>query len=70
MTEIKLIIGSVTYAMKAKGLLSRKGLHPRLIKQTRSEDGCTYGVCIPEYELMAAAALLREAQISYEVFRS
>ncbi len=61
-------IGSVTYAVKAKRLLSARGLHVRTVKLTPTPEsrGCTYGIEVPEEEFLTAVAELRRAQIQYQ----
>ena len=62
-------VGSVTYAIKLRKLLSREGIHSRLIKVERSEgeNGCTHGVEISEKDFLDAAYVMRENGISYKL---
>lgn len=63
----KIRIGSITYAMKARRQLSLRGIRAGLIKTDNGEnEGCVYGIEIPEDRLLDAVAILRESRIEYQ----
>lgn len=64
-----ILIGSITYALKAKTALGEAGVKARLRKlQPKNYDGCSYGLEIPEGNLLAVAAVLRPLGIQYTQF--
>ena len=61
----------MTYAIKAKRLLTSRGIKSRLVKvspQSKS-GGCTHGIEINEEDLYAVAEALRSNGISYSIFK-
>ena len=66
MNNIMISVGSMTYALKLKKLLSRAGIYSYQVKNLR-EDGCNHGVEINERDLFAAVAILREFRIDYTI---
>lgn len=60
-----LVMGSVTYALKAQGILARQGIGTRLEKlnKNRSLKGCGYGLRIERNKLDLAERLLAEENI-------
>ncbi len=64
-----IIIGSVTYAVKARRLLAHDGIRARLIKLSRGEssEGCTHGIEIPSSRFFDAVVILKEGGIPYSV---
>lgn len=60
-----LVMSSVTYALKAQGILARHGIGTRLEKlnKNRSLKGCGYGLRIEKSKLDAAERLLAEENI-------
>ena len=63
----KIVIGSVTYAIKAKKELARKGVNARVVKAAQKESsGCTYALEIESHERFRVYAYLDELQISYQ----
>lgn len=70
MARETIIIGSVTYAMKAKRKLGEVGVQSRLIKAAPQIDrGCTYGLEFDGNDRLTVVAIMRENGIAYE-FRS
>ncbi len=64
-----IIIGSVTYALKAKNALSQVGIQAKVKKlDPKGRRGCTYGLEIPEGNMLTVAAVLRPLNISYEPY--
>ena len=68
MNSITINVGSVTYAIKLRKLLSRQGIESELIKMTgRNKEGCTHGVRIKRLDLFRAVVIMREKGIEYSV---
>ncbi len=63
-------VGSVTYAVKARKILSRAGISSRLVKVDggKSRHGCTYGIEFAEEDLLAAVMELKRNGIAYEKY--
>lgn len=72
MKTIRITVGSVTYALKLRRLLSRAGIPSRLIKvdSTESADGCAHGVEILTEHFYQAVVIMREKQIEYSVYEA
>ena len=68
MEQCILTVGTVTYAIRARKLLSALGIRARLVKGTRGGGmgGCTYGVEIASADLNTSTKALTQAGISYE----
>ena len=60
---------SITYAIKAQKLLSRKAISSKLIKLDAAgeESGCKYGLEIGKELLYSALCILREEDFEYRV---
>lgn len=60
-----LVMSSVTYALKAQGLLARNGIGTRLEKlnKNRSLRGCGYGLRIEKTKVRATENILAEENI-------
>ena len=66
MTE-KIVIGSVTYAIKAKKELERIGIRTRVVKASQRESsGCTYALEIDPSDRFRIYTHLDELGISYQ----
>ncbi len=65
-----LTVESITYALKARKLLSRDGISAKLIKADAdlAAQGCTYGIEIPAKDFYSAASILRSAEIYYKIY--
>ena len=63
-----ILIGSITYALKARNALGEAGIRARLKKldQTNSR-GCSYGLELPAGNLLTVASVLRPLNIDYEL---
>ncbi len=62
----KIVIGSVTYAQKARRALSSLGIRARLIKaEPVPTEGCVYGIEIAEEDTLTAISELRRLGIDY-----
>jgi len=55
MEKGNVLVGSISYAIKAKRLLAKEGISAELIKETDHSSGCSYG-------------LSYEARDSYRIF--
>ncbi len=66
-TEL-IIIGSITYAMKAKSALQDIGVRASVRKLKATGRGCSYGLEFAEGQLLAVASTLRSLGISYELY--
>lgn len=60
-------VGSVTYAIKLRRLLSANGIQSRQVKISVRDKGCVNGVEINEGDIYTAVMLLRENNIDYTV---
>ncbi|MBQ2718800.1 MAG: DUF3343 domain-containing protein [Clostridia bacterium] len=64
--KTKIVIGSITYAQKARRALSAQGIRARLIKaDSGPAEGCVYGIELTEDEAPAAIRELRRLGIDY-----
>jgi len=66
MESCVLKIGTVTQAIRARRLLSARGIAARLIKNTGGAEGCIYGLEIHPTLFPYAMQLLNENHIAYE----
>ena len=66
-----LTLGSVTYAIKSRKLLIKNGIKTKVIKVDNSHrgDGCTYGIEFPRESFYTVIILLRQENISYNVYK-
>lgn len=62
MQKLLIQVGSVTYAMKAKSVLQRHGLHASVIKTAnpKKNEGCGYSVSVENPQVNVAVLLQRE----------
>lgn len=71
MKSIIITFGSVTYAMKAKKILTKAGITSSLIKVgDELLRGCTHGIEISNASFLDAIAALRNAGIDYSVYNA
>ena len=72
MNTTTLIVGSITYALKAKKVLMRIGIRSELIKTENSQrrSGCIYGIKFNSELFYSVIDELRNNAIKYEVFIS
>ncbi len=62
----RIVIGSVTYAQKARHALSRRGIRARLTKaEAEDSGGCVYAIDVREGDLPAAVQELQRLGIEY-----
>lgn len=57
---------SVTFAIKARKLLSRRNIKSNLIKRD-SKSGCSHGLLIDSRDYFSSVAVLRESGLRYFV---
>lgn len=63
----KIVIGSVTYAIKAKKSLEQKGIRARVVKASQKESsGCTYALEIEATDRFRIYSHLDEIGVSYQ----
>lgn len=64
-------VGSITFAVKARRLLTRGGIKAKLIKVAPSETagGCSYGIVIASARFFDAVVILKENGVPYSVYR-
>ena len=67
MIECCAALGSVTYAMKGRNLLSAAGIESRIIKLQASQTprGCAYGLAFDCINKDSAASALRRGGVPY-----
>ncbi len=68
-TEL-IIIGSITYTMKAKNALHDIGIRATVKKLKARDRGCSYGIEFPSGQLLAVASTLRSLNIAYELYHT
>ena len=63
-------VGSVTYAIKTKKILSGMGIKSKLIKvdSSKSNNGCEYGVEFPSAFFLDVVAELKKQKINYLLY--
>lgn len=63
-------VGTVTYAIKLRKLLSREGIRSKLVKVDAREGsgGCTNGVEIENKDFYRVISILKNNGISYSVY--
>ena len=69
MNSIIITVGSVTYALKLKKLLSRESIRSRLVKLSNTDDGlgCTHGLEIEEKDFYSAVVIMKRNEINYKI---
>lgn len=60
MNQGMILVGSVSYAMKAKRALSRNGIRVNIVKDSENKAGCSYGLTFEEKDQFRIAAILSE----------
>ena len=70
MNNITVTVGSVTYAIKLRKLLSREGIQSKLVKveDVKGGLGCTHGVSLKTTDFLSAIVIMRENGINYSVY--
>lgn len=48
MENERILVGSISYAIKAKRLLSKEGIFANIVKETDRGEGCSYGISFPK----------------------
>ena len=67
MKQTILVIGSMTYAIKAKKVLARAGIPAQTVKATKNASGCVYGVAVPYPATFEARMILGASGITCEI---
>lgn len=69
MNKITITVGSVTYAIKSRKLLSGNGIPSKLVKidALLSKNGCTHGLEISKNHFLDAVMILKTNGIPYSV---
>ncbi|MBR5144573.1 MAG: DUF3343 domain-containing protein [Clostridia bacterium] len=72
MRKIIIVVGSITYAIKLRKLLTRVGIDASLIKVDNPNGGigCIHGVEIPINDYYTAVVIMRDNNIDYSVYNS
>lgn len=71
MKETVIMIGSITYAMKAQKALQSRGVDSNIIKRADVEgQGCNYGIRCRDDQIIKTVAILKELNIPYKSVRS
>lgn len=70
MKKIIVTVGSITYAIKLRKLLTRVGVDATLVKvdNRNGEIGCVHGVEIPMSDYYTAVVIMRDNNIQYSVY--
>lgn len=69
MKKIIVTVGSVTYAIKLKNMLSRKGIRSSLVKvEDNKGSGCIHGVELDAADFLAAVVIMKENGVNYSVY--
>ena len=65
-----LLLGSVTYAVKARRLLARSGIKAVLVKLSDkgAADGCSHGIEIASSRFFEAVVILKENGVAYSLY--
>lgn len=69
MKNTVITVGSITYAMKLRKLLTKEKIGSRLVKLENSNDnmGCVHGVEINPADLFSAVGILKKNNIKYSI---
>ncbi len=72
MNDIIVSVGSVTYAIKLRRLLSRAGIRSKLVKVEGKDiqSGCQHAVSIRYEDFYNAVVIMREKNIPYSVYNA
>lgn len=72
MNNIVITVGTVTYAIKLRKLLSRDGIYARLMKVENVEGalGCIHGVEINERDFLRAVVIMKNNNIEYSIYKT
>lgn len=67
MRNTKILIGSISYAIKAKRLLAREGITANVVKETDKTEGCSYGLSFADRDAYRVSAILSSAGIGIKM---
>lgn len=63
MEDRRILVGSISYAIKAKRLLAKEGILANIVKETDRAEGCSYGLSFAERDAYLVYPLLADAGI-------
>ena len=63
MENRRILVGSISYAIKAKRLLAKEGILANIVKETSHTEGCSYGLSFAEKDAYRVSAVLAGAGI-------
>lgn len=68
MADVKIVIGSITYAMKAKKIVNEYGITASVVKyEGLQHRGCSYGIKIRYEQYMSVVGILSEHGIRHRI---
>jgi len=68
MSDVKIVIGSITYAMKAKKIVNEHGITASVVKyEGLQHRGCSYGIRIRYEQYMNVVGILNEHGIRHRI---
>ena len=68
MKRITVTVDNVTYALKVRKLLIKRGiLNVSVVKVDATQSGCIHGVEFNEYDFFNVISVLRENDIKYSI---
>ena len=72
LNNIIVTVGSVTYAIKLRRLLSREGIRSKLVKVDKAgtQNGCTHGIELGRSDFYRAVVIMKENNVVYSVYRA
>jgi len=66
MNDVTVMIGSVTYTIKAQKAIAKRGIRTGIIKKDAAgERGCTYGLQFASKDTMTVVGILKSSGIHY-----
>ena len=67
MENERILVGSISYAIKAKRLLAKEGILANIVKETDHTEGCSYGLSFAEKDAYRVFPALAGAGIRIRV---
>ena len=65
MKKTKVMVGSITYAIKLRKLLLREGINSSIVKGDK--NGCVHGLEVDYSDFYTVISIMRENNIEYSV---
>ncbi|MBP5428270.1 MAG: DUF3343 domain-containing protein [Clostridia bacterium] len=59
----RILVGSISYAIKAKRLLAKEGILTNVIKDSNHTSGCSYGLSFDPRDAFRVSAVLSHSGI-------